>query len=190
MAPVHPRRHRKNFNEPGHAHELTFSCYRRYPFLARERVCRWLINAIDQARSSLEFDLWAWVFMPNHAHLIIRPRHQNYDVAHIRRRIKEPVARRALTWLREKAPDWIPKLTRQRGERTETLFWQSGGGYDRNITEPATLTKMIDYIHLNPVRKGIVERASDWPWSSASWFLDHSSIMLMPDPIPPEWLSE
>jgi putative transposase len=29
---------------------------------------------------------------------------------------------------------------------------------------------MIDYIHLNPVRKGLVEQASGWHWSSAAWF--------------------
>ncbi len=190
MAPVPKRRHRTNFNVPGQAHELTFSCYRRYPFLARERVCRWLVNAIEAARKSLEFDLWAWVFMPDHVHLIIRPNCQTYDIAHIRRQIKEPVARHAISWLREHSPDWMAKLTRQRGDRTETLFWQSGGGYDRNITEPATLLRMIDYIHLNPVRKQLVERACDWPWSSAGWFLGDTDSPLNPDPIPAAWLLE
>ena len=32
-------------------------------------------------------------------------------------------------------------------------FWQRGGGYDRNITDPATLRVMIEYIHNNPVRR-------------------------------------
>ena len=34
---------------------------------------------------------------------------------------------------------------------------ESGGGYDRNVTEPKTLTATIDYIHMNPVRAGKVE---------------------------------
>ena len=93
-----PRRHRRNANEPGHAHELTFSCYRRYPFLSRDRVCEWLVESIDRARKSLEFDVWAWVFMPEHVHLIIHPRRPTYDMAAIRRQIKEPVARQALAW--------------------------------------------------------------------------------------------
>jgi putative transposase len=57
-------------NEPGHAHELTFSCYRRFPFFSRDRVCQW----IEEARTSLDFDVWAWVFMPDHVHLFVRPR--------------------------------------------------------------------------------------------------------------------
>jgi putative transposase len=48
---------------------------------------------------------------------------------------------------------------------------------------------MIDYIHLNPVRRGLVERASDWKWSSAAWFedLEVEGNGLVPDRIPPEW---
>lgn len=95
-----PRRHRRNANEPGHAHELTFSCYRRYPFLSRDRICQWLVESIERARKSLEFDVWAWVFMPDHVHLVVHPRRPAYDVAAIRRQIKEPVARQALAWLR------------------------------------------------------------------------------------------
>ena len=34
----HQRVHHKAWN-PGHAHELTFSCYHRYRFLAAERTC-------------------------------------------------------------------------------------------------------------------------------------------------------
>jgi hypothetical protein len=52
------RKHRVNINEPGHAHELTFSCYRRFPFLKADRTCEWLAAAIDQARRDLNFAVW------------------------------------------------------------------------------------------------------------------------------------
>ena len=61
------------YNEPGHAHELTFSCYRRFRFLKAERTCQWLAHAIDVARGRWDFELWAFVFMPEHVHLIVRP---------------------------------------------------------------------------------------------------------------------
>ena len=51
------KRHRANFNDSGHAHELTFSCYRGFPFLKAERTCRWLAEAIDVARESHRFDV-------------------------------------------------------------------------------------------------------------------------------------
>lgn len=65
---------------------------------------------------------------------------------------------RSSTWKHSRRK-WIPRITRQRGARTEPLFWQSGGGFDRNVHEPRTLLHMMDYIHLNPVRRGLVERA-------------------------------
>ena len=152
--------HRRSCNEPGHAHELTFTCYRRFRFLSAERTCQWLCEAIDTSRKSLDFALWAFVFMPEHVHLIIWPRQPDSQVSAILKAVKEPVGRQAIGYLTEHAPDWLPRITRQRGRRTERLFWQSGGGFDRNISEPRTLMSMIDYVHMNPVRRGLVEASS------------------------------
>jgi hypothetical protein len=103
---------------------------------------------------------------------------------------QEPVGQRAVAYLETHAPQWLPKITRRRGGSRERLFWQSGGGYDRNIEEPRTLRAMIDYLHLNPVRRGLVARAADWRWSSAGWYEGEPKIDLIPDPIPPEWVAD
>jgi hypothetical protein len=44
------RRRRPAMDEPGHAHELTFTCLHSYPFLRSDRTCTWLADAIDDAR--------------------------------------------------------------------------------------------------------------------------------------------
>jgi putative transposase len=184
-----PHRHRRTFNEPGHAHALTFSCYQGYPFLAPDRTRRWLANAINVAREKLEFQVWAYVFMPEHAHVLVFPGRRAYDIAKIRQAIKAPVAKRAIRFLEDHASHWIPKITRRRGEKVERLFWQSGGGYDRNLIEPATVLATIDYIHMNPVRRRLVDLPTDWTWSSASWFAGKKDVPLQPDPIPADWLN-
>ena len=181
------KRHRKNINDPRHAHELTVSCYHGFPFLEAERTCRWLAEAIDDTRNALQYDVWAYVFMPEHVHLLIRPREAVYDIAAIRKAIKAPVARRAIAYFEIESPHWIPRITRQRSHRTERLFWQSGGSYDRNIIEPATLIKMIDYLHANPVRRELVDCPSKWKWSSAAYFLVQGESPLKLDRIPVEW---
>ena len=68
------------------------------------------------------------------------------------------------------APEWLTRITVREGKRTRRRFWQPGGGYDRNVVQFTTLQKMIDYIHMNPVRRGLVERPEDWHWSSARWY--------------------
>ena len=181
------RQHRRNYNEPGHAHELTFSCYKGFKFLRAERTCEWLAEAIQDARADLNFDLWAYVFMPEHVHLIVHPRESKYDIADIRSAIKSPVGRKAIKYLFVEAPDWIPRITRERGKKTERLFWQSGGGFDRNVIEPDTMLKMMDYIHMNPVRRGLVEKPEQWTWSSAAWYLGIGQPPVIPDPSPADW---
>jgi putative transposase len=181
---------RRAFNEPGHAQELTFSCSRRSRFLTAERPCGWLAEAIERARKTREFALWAFVFLPEHVHLIIRPQRPVSVISDLLQAIKQPVGQRAVMFLETNAPQWLPRITRRRGGSRERLFWQSGGGYDRNIEEPGTLRVMMDYLHLNPVRRGLVARATDWQWSSAGWSEGTPSVDLIPDPIPPEWATD
>ncbi len=188
MTHPHQSQHR-NYNAPGDAHELTFSCYHRFPFLKAERTCEWMKEAIEAAREEQEFALWAYVFMPEHVHVIVWPRRHPYDIAKIRHAIKEPVGRKGIAYLAARAPHWLKRITRQRGKKTERLFWQSGGGYDRNITSGKTLLRMIDYLHLNPVRRGLAARAAEWKWSSAAWYEAGRPTPIALDPIPPEWLT-
>lgn len=74
------RVHLQAIYTPGHSHELTFSCFRRFAFLKAERTCQWLADAIQTARVKHSFDLWAYVFMPDHVHLIVHPRLPEYAV--------------------------------------------------------------------------------------------------------------
>ena len=84
--------------------------------------------------------------------------------------LKEPVARKAVRHLQGNAPQWLARVTVREGPRLRHRFWQPGGGYDRNITSCEALRAVIDYIHANPVRRGLVARAEDWEWSSARWY--------------------
>jgi len=106
--------HRKQcvrYNEPGHAHELTFSCYQQLPLLSRDRTRAWLAEAIQLARVRLQFDLCAYVFMPEHVHLLIHPRQPDYRISTILWAIKRPVARRAILFLSQNSPEWLARLT-------------------------------------------------------------------------------
>jgi putative transposase len=161
---------RRRYNEPGQPRELTFSCYRHYPFLTRERTREWCREALEAARSEFCLQLWAYVLMPEHVHLLVYPGAAPGDVSPFLQAVKEPVARKAIAYLKANAPDWLARLTVQEGKRIRHRFWQPGGGYDRNITSSTTLRSVIDYIHANPVRRGLVSKAEEWEWSSARWY--------------------
>lgn len=162
---VHRKRCRR-WNTPGDAHCLTFSTYCCRPFLRSERTCRWLVEALDAARDRRGFHLWGWVIMPEHVHLVIWVPGPA-TVQSILRSIKFPMARRAIAWARRESPEGLAALTVCHANGPKSYrFWQRGGGYDRNLRSPRDAHEKIRYIHGNPVRRGLVRRAGDWPWSS------------------------
>jgi putative transposase len=184
MSPAH-RKQVRSYNLSGHAHELTFSCWRRLPLLAKDRSRQWVVDALSQARTKLRLHLWAYVIMPEHVHVIVNPLEPVYEVRRIRAACKSPVQRHALRYLRQHAPEFLEQLRdEQPSGEVHYRFWQRGGGYDRNIIDPATLLQMIEYIHANPVRRGLVEKPTDWVWSSARFFEGMTRVPLRMNPLP------
>jgi putative transposase len=185
----------KHFDEPGHVHELTFSCYQRQPLLTNDLWRRMLLAAIERAVKVHKYRLGAFVLMPEHVHLIVYPRPKASGVAELLLAIKRPFSFRIKRLLLATNSSLLKRLTiRQRPGVTTFRFWQEGPGYDRNLTEPDTTLAAIDYVHLNPVRRGLVKRAVDWPWSSACWYVDPqgraNKDLPTIDGLPPEWLDQ
>jgi putative transposase len=50
-----------------------------------------------------------------------------------------------------------------RGSREK--FWQDRY-YDSSVRGEKSRTEVIRYIHRNPVKRGLVDKPEDWPWSS------------------------
>jgi putative transposase len=63
----------KHYHDPGDFHELTFSCYHRMQLLTNDRWREHLARSIDDAITVEEFRLVAFVFMPEHVHLLVFP---------------------------------------------------------------------------------------------------------------------
>ena len=155
------------WNTGGHAHELTFTCYQDRAFLSKDRTCRFLADALIAAQEKRDFDLWAYVFMPDHVHLVICPRLDAYSVSRILRSVKQPVSRRAIEYLKRENPDGLRHLAT--GQQDEPFrFWQKGGGYDRNISKVETLIEVVRYVHNNPVHRDLAREPEEWFYSSAA----------------------
>lgn len=172
---------RRRFEEARMPHELTFSCYKKLPFFKRDRACIWFVEALETQRHEWSMDIWSWVIMPDHVHLLVAPQVAGAEVGRFAGSVKELVARKAVAWLQEHSPQWLSNIRVVEGSKVRHRFWQPGGGYDRNVEETDTLQSMIQYIHQNPVRRGLVERAEDYEWSSARWYAGLSPVRLKMD---------
>jgi len=125
-----------------------------------------LEEALALARCRHQFDLWAYVFMPEHVHLLVWPTHDDYDISKFLHTGKMSVSRRVMNRIRRDSPVELNRLATGQQIRPYR-FWQDGGGHDRNLTDPEVIHAVIDYIHSNPVRRGLVTDPVEWRWSSA-----------------------
>lgn len=93
--------------------------------------------------------IWfAWVVMPNHVHLVLKPKAK---LSEIMRWLKTATATRAKRLL----------------GRTQAPFWQREY-FDRWIRSDKELASVMAYVEANPVTAGLAACPQDWPWSSAS----------------------
>ena len=97
-----------------------------------------------------EFDvrIWAYCLMPNHVHLILVP-----STADGLRRAVAEVHRR------------YTRMVNFR-ERWRGCLWQ--GRFASFVMSEKHLMGAVRYVERNPVKADLVERAEDWPWSSAA----------------------
>lgn len=181
-----PHRKRKvTYNDPGQAHFVTYSCRQRLPLLSKDRSRQWVVEAIEKSRAKLDSNLWAYVIMPEHVHLLIHPRRETYSMRPILAALKRPVSGRAKRHLLEtNNADWLARLTVAKGRKTVFRFWLPGGGYDENLCSDRPVHEVIEYIHANPVRRGLVDSPIDWCWSSARFWEGDGSGPLKMDALP------
>lgn len=130
-----------------------------------------LSESVARVTDRYHFDLIAFVWMPEHVHLLVLPLNSESRISSLLTAIKRPFSYRIKQLLAEAESPLLDRLTVHQRPGVRTFrFWQEGGGYDRNFDNPAAIRAAIDYIHMNPVRRDLCEKPSDWRWSSARFY--------------------
>jgi putative transposase len=150
---------------------LTFSCYQRLPLLTNDDWRSRLSKCIDTAGHETGIELVAFVYMPEHVHLLVYPLHNDSSISLYLARVKQPYSKLIKTILTESRAPLLKRLRiAERPDKTCFRYWQEGPGFDRNVYSPAAIDASLDYIHTNPVKRGLCRRAVDWKWSSARFY--------------------
>jgi len=106
-----------------------------------------LARVIHERREEHGFRLSAWVFLPDHWHAILFPRHP-LTISGVMESIKGGATKRISRSRREVGRLWQPRF------------------FDRALRTVREYNEKVQYIHLNPVKAGLASRPEDWPWSS------------------------
>jgi putative transposase len=111
MSTTHPHRKLvKHYHEPGDLHELTFSCYKRQPLLTNDTWRQQFSRHIDTACDELEIRLAAFVFMPEHIHLLVVPTGPEPAIDRYLARIKQPFSKWVKQQLTESKSTLLDRL--------------------------------------------------------------------------------
>ena len=106
-----------------------------------------LANSFTRMRKKHGFLLTAWVFLPDHWHAIIHP----------------PYPLTISTALKSVKTSSLIGINVRRREAGE--LWQERF-FDRTLRTVREYHEKVEYLHLNPVRRGLVQRPEHWKWSS------------------------
>jgi putative transposase len=158
----------KRFYGKGHLHFITFSCYRRLPLLKTARARDTFVRELARVRDELAFELLGYVVMPEHVHLLVSesPRGTPSSVL---QKLKLRVARR-LGKRKRRPPEAQMRLPFEKhGAPPPHAFWQARF-YDFNVYSFRKKIEKLNYMHRNPVSRGLVKHREDWPWSSWGFY--------------------
>ena len=149
------------YHHTGHLHFLTFSTHHRKPTLPPHYLL--FERLLEDTRRTHRFEVHGYVLMPEHVHLLVSE------------------------------PEEIPLSGALHALKLSTSkhihagpFWQSRY-YDFNVFTAKKRLEKLHYMHHNPVKRGLVARAEDWPHSSARHWLHAEPHPPSPSPSSPPY---
>ena len=140
----------------------------RLPVFRTAAIAAIACAAIDEARRSGKFRIFAYVLMVDHVHLITDSSRDSVDIL---RFVNGIISRRVIDYLKANHhKDSLQKLRIQkRADGWQYSLWQHHPN-TRLIWSERMLWQRIQYTHLNPVRLGLVDHPNEWRWSSSRIF--------------------
>ena len=156
------------------------------PALRGKTAARMLLAVWEECRVGCNVKLIGYVIMPNHIHIAVWAE----SARDVQRFIQQSlgIASARIAAMAERAAErgdlcaakWLAEFkARARGSAVVRVWKERGRAFP--VTELKTLAQKLDYMHNNPVRKGLVARAEDWEFSSAGWYADRTGPIRIDD---------
>lgn len=158
----------------GRTYFFTVVTNQRCKILTTERGRTALRNAISEVRIERPFMITAIVLLPDHLHTIWELPEGDIDFSTRWRRIKSLFTQ---FWIASGGTE--TKRSESRKKRNERGIWQRRF-FEHTCRDDKDLKRCIDYIHVNPLKHGLVSHVRDWQWSSFHRYVKEGEY-------PPEW---
>ena len=149
----------RRFHESRQSHFVTFSCFHRQAKFISPKPCDLFVECLERMRHRYSMPIYGYVVMSEHVHLLVsEPDHGTLaDAMHY---LKLSFAKR---W-RSRTQVSVQKADPNLGHHASS-FWEKRY-YDRNVRDEREFPVKLQYLHHNPVKRGLVHAPEDWKWSS------------------------
>ena len=174
------------FRNPEGLYFVTFATVNWVDVFTRNLYKNILIDSLNHCIEKKSLELYAFVIMTNHVHLIVA-KNGTEKLEHIMRDMKKFTAFEIISAImkntQESRKEWLMEIFRNAGkantQNTKHQFWQ----HDNHPIELATnemIQQRLDYIHNNPVEAGIVYEPHHYVYSSAAQYAGKDKGLLLP----------
>ena len=173
-------RSRYHIGDPNQAHFITSTVVAWLPVFTTSACCDILVQTLTYCQEHKGLQIYAWVILDNHFHAIIAGPELSRTVAAIKRH----TAKRLLTQVQTEGREWLlNQWTYYRAKHkteSEHQIWQEGF-HPQELSSDETMLQKLDYVHHNPVARGMVSVPEHWRYSSAHEWLPGSRPVLRCD---------
>ena len=180
----HPQHMRSRYrvHENDQAHFVTSTVVVWLPIFTTASRCDILVQSLEYCRAHKELKIYAWVILDNHFHAILSAP----DLPRVMADLKRHTARRLIELLDAEKAEWLSNQLRYHrvSHKTESehQVWQEGY-HPQSIPTDEIMLQKLEYLHNNPVKRGLVASPEHWRYSSAHEWLPGATPLLRCD----EW---
>jgi REP element-mobilizing transposase RayT len=142
-----------------------------------------IIESLSYCRENKELEIYAYVIMSNHLHLIVRSK--NGKLSDTIRDFKRHTSKKIIECIKEQPEsrrEWLLMIfryaARKHKRNNEYQFW-THENHAIELDNSNIIDQRIDYIHMNPVRAGIVSVAEEYLYSSARNYAEMDNVFVI-----------
>ncbi len=148
------------------------------PLLKSETYFHIIISALNFSVVHKNLRVYAWVILNNHFHIICKSPQLSRTIQSIKRHTARKIIQQLQADNQHELLFLLSKLKKKYKTTSTYQVWQEGF-HPQIILNQKTLLQKINYIHLNPVKMGLVEKPEQWQFSSARYYLSNKESLVI-----------
>ena len=141
-----------------------------------------ITDSLKYCREHKGLQLYGYVIMSNHVHLIAKAR-EGFELSNILRDFKRYTSSKIARMIEEETAsrkEWLLSVMRMAGlENGKDVIYQlwRNDNHPIELYSPDVIKQKLEYMHNNPVEMGIVEKPEDYLYSSARNYTGNIAVL-------------